>query len=90
MGNDFAAFAHYSVKYAKADKLSDNLIEFRGIRFCSDGTITVPTLSREGHVIGKRTIAKGRTPFQMFLILKNIYETPDSAGGGNASLSKGQ
>lgn len=81
--NDWEAFAGYAERHAGATRVSGHIIDCRGLRFCSNGTITIVTLNQYGREISRKTVAKNRTPFQMFLVLKNLIEQePDQAAGG--------
>ncbi len=82
MNNQWPAFMNYAERHAGATRVSDHLIEARGLRFCENGNITIPTLDKWGREIGQRTIAKGRTPYQMFLLLKILTEQAEQQAGG--------
>lgn len=73
-GNEWDALEFWAIQNAGARKLSDFLFECHGLHFCANRTISMPTLSPNGHIIGKRTIAKDRSPRQMFLLIKLLIE----------------
>lgn len=80
---EWEAFLHFAVNKVGATKLSENLVEFRGLRFCANGTITVPTYSKYGTVIGQKTIGKDRSSYQMFLIIRNLTAPPEEENSTN-------